>query len=98
MSHWANLSRGLRLARERHAELGSSRRLLVERSAARECLHESVRFMSPPRPIVRGVLSGSSAWRKAAKGKRSRRVNAVRLLLPTPASALAKACRSRIDA
>jgi hypothetical protein len=44
----------------------------------------SVRSISPTRPIVSAVLCGSSAWRKAAKGDRARRVSAVRRLLPPP--------------
>jgi hypothetical protein len=40
----------------------------------------------PTRPIVSAVVCGSSAWRKAAKGDRARRVSAVRRLLPPPAS------------
>src|SRR6266571_3903956 len=38
----------------------------------------------PTRRIVSAVLCGSSAWRKAAKGDRARRVSAVRRLLPAP--------------
>jgi hypothetical protein len=40
----------------------------------------------PTRPTVKAVPCGSSAWQKAAKGDRARRVSAVRRLLPPPAS------------
>src|SRR5260221_5467829 len=46
----------------------------------------SVLSIWPTRPIVSAVLSGSNAWRKAAKGDRARRVSAVRRLLPPPSS------------
>src|SRR5207237_5627961 len=39
----------------------------------------------PTRPIVNLVCYGNSAWQKAAKGDRARRVSAVRRLLPPPA-------------
>ncbi len=39
----------------------------------------------PTRRIVNLVLFGNSAWRKAVKGDRARRVSAVRRLLPPPA-------------
>jgi hypothetical protein len=42
--------------------------------------------ISPIRRIVSTVLCGSSAWQKAAKGDRARRVSAVRHLLPPPAT------------
>jgi hypothetical protein len=42
-------------------------------------------FTWPTRPTVSSVPCGSSAWQKAAKGDRARRVSAVRRLLPAPA-------------
>lgn len=54
-------------------------------SASREGFYESGPSTSPPRPIAGAVVCGSSAWQKAAKGDRARRVSAVRRLLPPSA-------------
>jgi hypothetical protein len=43
-------------------------------------------FTWPTRPIVSPVLYESSAWQKAAKGNRARRVSVVRRLLPQPST------------
>lgn len=44
------------------------------------------RFSSLTRPTVSAVRCESSAWQKAAKGNRARRVSVVRRLLPQPSS------------
>ncbi len=60
-------SRGLCVARKREAALPSGGQPLVERSASRECLHESWPSTWPTRPIVSAVRCGSSAWHQGPK-------------------------------
>jgi hypothetical protein len=51
----------------RQAPLPSGGKPVVERSAARKCVHESGPSISPIRLIVSTVLCGSSAWHQGPK-------------------------------
>ena len=66
--HWtAREQRPSPMPREREAVLPSRGQPVVERSAPRECLHESVLSTWPTRLIGSRVLCGSSAWHREPK-------------------------------